>query len=457
MIQLLHGGEDSRAAARRVFICTSVGLVLAWAAAAALFPFALGLSRSIARTAVAALLYVVVVATSGAGVALLLLRSRVAGLQTKYAQALTSLLLILLWTVPTVTISRFRGLAAIFVIGAFAAAIARFLKLVLSFDREAKVEGGSNSAPALVCARGNSTQFIRLTGLVCLAYIGIAAEVSRDRTSALAFTALSWFLVAWRFDERRETEKALPTNRHLRVLGHTAAAVAITFLILLASVRSSSFGFSRTRSSERNYDSPEDQLHSGIILFSKKKSVVPLILPRSNSADTRLVRRLSSSMKIPFSGEYWFSRWPLLRPPTASLREEGNPATVNVTLEGFGSLIMQARQSIGRPLDVRCCHSISVVLHAADAQPEAVTMELRISDSSGAGHNTQTLGKLSLATPSDIFADAPTRMRGEIFRFEMPRHFAIRSFDSLEVWFHLNSPRAGQEAIASIDSFELIP
>lgn len=228
--------------------------------------------------------------------------------------------------------------------------------------------------------------------------------------------------------------------------------------MLVASRPSSGFSFFRTRASEQqNTDSTNQQLQSGIILFNKKKLAVPLILPRSDSLHTEPARTLSVSMKIPFSGEYWFSRWPLLRPPATSLKEEGDPTTINVTLMGFGSLIMQARQHIGPPIDVHCCHSINVVLHSGDAQPGAVTMELFITDSSHAGRNSQTLGKLSLAKPTSVFADTPIRMPSETFQFEMPRHSAIRSFDSLEVWFHLSSPRAGQGAIASIDSFEFRP
>lgn len=459
MIQLLHGDENPDVAAWRIFFGASVSFVLAWVAAAALLPFAFSISRNITRTAVVALFYVVAVLMIGAAVALLLLRTRMANLGTKHARTPMFFLIILLWTVPAATYSRCGGFTGILIAGVFVAAIARFLKLVSGFDSEIDVESSLNSVPDLAPrfdrAEGNNIRLVRLTGFVSLAYIGIASQLSGYRTSAFACTALSWFLSAWQFDCRRETKAALLANVRPRLLSHAAAAIGITFLILLAGRRSSAFGSSKT--SKSNYEAADDQLHSGIILFSEKKHAVPLVLPRLHGPDNKPVRKLSSSMSIPFSGEYWFSRWPILRPPVASLREEGDPTTINVTLEGFGRLLMQARQSIGRPLDVYCCHSIEVVLHTGDTQPDAVTMELLIADSSRAEHNAQTLGKRSFALPSDVFADTSTKMRGEIFRFQMPRRSAIRSFDSLEVWFYLNPPRAGRSAIASIERFELIP
>ncbi len=462
MIRLLDSSEEPRAAARRLFICMIASFAAAWVSALALLPPALAFSRSLSRAAAVALLYVVVVVMIGSGMALRQLRSRDAGLQTNHTKTWRSFLSVLLWTVPAIALSVFGGLAGICAIGAFAAATARFLKLMSSFGPEVDAQSGRTFvlelAPDFAHARRSNPNLVCLTALICLAYIGIAAELSGNRISAVACTAVSWFLLAWLLDGRQKEERALRTNSYFRLLSHATIAVAITFLMLVASGRPSGFSSFGTRPSEQqNYDSINEQLQSGIILFKKKKLAVPLVLPRPDTLRNGPVRALSTRMRIPFSGEYWFSRWPLLRPPANSLREEGDPTTVSATLRGFGRLVMRARQNIERRLDVRCCHAINVVVQAADPQPEAVTIELLITDSSHRERNSQTLGERSLAMPANVLADLPIGMRNEAFQFEMPRHSAVRSFDSLEVWFHLNSPRVGQSAIVSIDSFELIP
>lgn len=192
MIRLFYR-EDPRVAARRTFICMSVSLAFAWIAAVALFPLALGFSGSRTPTAVVASLYVLAVVMIGEGVALPLL-SRVAGPHTAYTPTLTSFLIILLWIVPAAMFSMFGGLIGICIVGAFASAIAGFLKLVLCFFSEGDV-GGSSSfafefASDFTYARQNDANLAHLAGLICLAYIGIAAELSGNRKSAFACTAL---------------------------------------------------------------------------------------------------------------------------------------------------------------------------------------------------------------------------------------------------------------------------
>lgn len=162
-------------------------------------------------------------------------------------------------------------------------------------------------------------------------------------------------------------------------------------------------------------------------------------------------------MSIPFSGEYWFFRWPLLRPLPTSVKAEGNPTIFSVTVRGYGGLQMQARQSLGERMSVRCCRSINIVLQVADEQPDAVRMELILIDSLRRSHNSQTLGERSLAKSNMSWPDRQGGLPSETFQFDMPQHSEIESFDSLEVWFHLEPPRAGQSAIVAIEKFELIP
>jgi hypothetical protein len=203
-------------------------------------------------------------------------------------------------------------------------------------------------------------------------------------------------------------------------------------------------------SKDQEGTSKQDQLQSGIILSTERKRVIPLILPHPDTLQARTKRPLSRVASILFTGEYWFFRWPLLRPPAGALIEQGDPIRVNVTSEDFRPMVMQARQSIGRPIDMRCCRSIDVVVHGEDAEPEAVVMELILTDSSAAPNDSQTLG-------AETLASAPSSGKSATFRFAMPRHAAIRSFDGLIVWFHLEAPRSRRSATVSIERFDLNP
>lgn len=460
MIRLFYK-EDPRVAARHLVSCRSVAIALAWIAATCLFPIALRFSGGFIRTVIVASLYVLVVVLTGEAV-VLLPRLRSAEQHSTYIDTLKLVLPVLLWIVPAAIFFIFGGFIGLFVIGAFASAIAIHLKRIIRLGPETESPGSERLSlkfgSQYADRERRGTNLAHLTALICLAYLGIIAELGGNRKSAFACTAMSWFVLAWLLGVRRKAEQEPRAQKTFRLVSHATLAVAVTSLVLLAGKTSSGFNFSRTRASKQpENDSLDERLQSGIILFQKKKAIVPLILPPSNRGRVALMRTLPTSIKIPFSGEYWFSRWPLLRPPENSLREEGDPTTVDVTLMGFGRLIMQARQRMERPVDVGCCHSIDVTLCSRDAQPDAVIVELVIADSSRAGRSSQTLGEQSLAKPSSLVADPLRRMLLETFRFEMPPRCAIRLFDSLEVRFHLGAPRVGHSATASIDSFELRP
>ena len=174
-------------------------------------------------------------------------------------------------------------------------------------------------------------------------------------------------------------------------------------------------------------------------------------------------------LTIPFSGEYWFfprPRSPLAgdewffqlsrkRPPASSLKEEGDPTTLNMTLEGSGALVMQAQQRIDRSVDLHCCRWIDVVLRGDDEQPQYVDLELLVVNSSAKRQDMQTLGAQSMADPITVITSAHSKVR--TFRFSIPRKSEIQSFNELFLWFHLNTPRMQRSATIKIDRFDLIP
>jgi hypothetical protein len=201
-------------------------------------------------------------------------------------------------------------------------------------------------------------------------------------------------------------------------------------------------------------DANLDDLHSGVILYTKRK---PQILPKvRRTRDARTVpKTLLSAMSI-FSGEYWFFTWPSRRPPKSSLREPGDPTTLDMTVQQFGSLTMQARQEIATPQDMSCCRSIDVVVSGAEERPETVLIELVLADNDGGKFSEETLGAQSLASPRFISGQSAGD-RKSTYTFAMPSHATVRSFNELVVWFHLLEPRSRQSARVAIDRFDLVP
>ncbi len=463
MIRLLSSGEELFVVDRGFFVSASISFAVTLGTALVSLPVALALSQNAAGTGIVAFAYVLLVGI--VGLATLRLSSFVqsAELRKICVSSLEPFAGITLWIVPSVVLLVRGGLLGLLAFGAFTAAIGRFLKQVSG----GKLESHTRTASVLaleftpgadfVDARGSAARLVHLTGLVCLAYVGIAAELTRNKPLGIVCIAASCFISAWILHGGCEQERTSGRNSVVNISIHAALAIGASFLLLLAFGRhSGSATIGTGTAGRRNYDSTSHGRYSSVILFSSRK-VALLVIPPKRTSNVGPVRTLSRSMTIPFSGEYWFFRWPLLRPLPTSVKAEGNPTIFSVTVRGFGGLQMQARQTLGRPISVGCCRSINVVLHVADEQPDAVRMELILVDSSRRAPNSETVGERSLARPSVSLPDPDGGLPSETFEFEMPQYSKIASFNSLEVWFHLETPRAGQSAILSIRQFELIP
>ncbi|MFZ0590965.1 MAG: hypothetical protein WAM39_10810 [Bryobacteraceae bacterium] len=463
MIRLLSSSDEPSAVARRFFVSASIGFAVTLGTALVFLPVAFTLSRNATRAGIVAFSYVLLVVT--VGLAALRLRSSLqpAEFRKVCVSSLEPMGGVALWTVPSVILLVRSGLLGLLLFGAFTAAIGRLLKQAWSGE----LQGRARTVPVLaleftpdsdfVDAHGSTARLVRLTGLVCLAYAGIAAELVGSKTLAIVCMAASCFISAWILHDSREEERTSGRNSARKLLIQATFAIGASFLLLLAFSRHSGSGPIGTGASGRqNFDSSNHGHYSSVILFNKKR-VVSVVVPPEKASHAGPVRTLSRSMTIPFSGEYWFFRWPLLRPLPTSVKTQGNPTIFSVTVRGFGALQMQARQSLGQRISMRCCRAIKVVLRVADEQPDSVQMELILIDSSRRGHNSQTLGERSLAEPSMSLPDPQVQLSSETFQFEMPLHSQIESFNYLEVWFHLGPPRAGQSAVVSIQQFELIP
>ncbi len=385
-----------------------------------------------------------------------------------------SLLLTLLcgspWLGPVIILCSWGPIATVFGFGALA-----FFegKLLVQFGNSLSPAGenssktqGPRSLAQFSATLGPATQQVPLTIATLITYLGILIVISGGEYAiAAALIASASFLIGWIQERLATTEKRLSTRPTLRRSRHVIFSIFATLLILLPRAGNFSFGELAGRLLNQKEDSNTATLHSAVILFTKPKSPVPLHLERGDKYHSGAVPPILS---IPFSGEYgffprprspvpiddWFFRRVYKRPPASSLVEEGDPTSINVTLEDTGEMIMQAQQRIGRSLELGSCRWIDVVLDGEDQQPQSVDIELLLMDSSTKGQEMQTLGAKSMMSPVSISTLGGSKVLS--FRFSIPRTSEISSFNELLVWFHLRAPRMQKGPTVKIDRFDFI-
>ena len=182
-------------------------------------------------------------------------------------------------------------------------------------------------------------------------------------------------------------------------------------------------------------------LHAGVVLLTNTKLEPPFPAPPMPRPPTGNPLTPAKLVSIVFSGEYWYFFWPLRRPGENSVRKYGDPISLTYTAVDRSSLVMQARQPITPPIELRCCSAIDVALRSREPQPETVYVELALIDSSRADEPKVSLGVQELA---------PT------MRFSIPLQREIQAFDEILVWFHLDESRRHRSANLSIERFDLL-
>lgn len=194
--------------------------------------------------------------------------------------------------------------------------------------------------------------------------------------------------------------------------------------------------------------------HTGVILLSDLKLPVTIVAPRRSFAPANSFIGKEKPISIPFSGEYWFFDWPSRRPPESALVRKGNPVAStfrSVSREGF---LMQARQTLPEPISVDCCRRIDLVIASRENQPETVKIQLLIRNS-----ESNTISQRLIAETTSISTPAPANesdISKATIKFFMPTQSRVKSFDQIQVSFHLGEPRAKRSANFAIERFDLI-
>lgn len=192
--------------------------------------------------------------------------------------------------------------------------------------------------------------------------------------------------------------------------------------------------------------------YTGVILWPDVKPVTMLVAPVA--ATPFSIGALAQPLSIPFAGEYWMFRRPLLRPPPNSLVRRGTPTDLHFKTSDGRHLQVEARQRLERPIDMACCTGLQVAISNADPLPGTISLQVILADR--AGLVTLDLGASAVATHPGADAGQKTAAP-EVLRFAFPRAPALDHFDEIRVIFHRALGRMNRSARVSIERFVLVP
>jgi len=199
-----------------------------------------------------------------------------------------------------------------------------------------------------------------------------------------------------------------------------------------------------------------DDEHPGVILFPEVQERTFLVPPLPAMSSRLFNTRRPSPLSIPFYGVYWMYRAPNRRPPRNSLVTRGSPVSAGFRSTDHRPLIMEARQGLGRLIDVSCCRSIELVVSNADRLPGSVAIELILINSTQRGRQ-QSLG---VSPVTSIPRWRPGYEHGvlpESLTFWVPTASSIEQFDEFRIVFRLGLIRATSSARIALDRFVLVP
>jgi hypothetical protein len=279
---------------------------------------------------------------------------------------------------------------------------------------------------------------------------------------ALLLLAITVFLPAWRWCAL-DTAAADWWLGRRPPLAHAALAILITASALLwGNGSAGSPGRSGTAATNPTSPKPtpeaQDQPSSGyygIILWPppKKTEMVDPVLTPSDSETGKMTKPLL----IPFDGPYWFFKAPNHAPSPQAHVAHGSPTDVNIRSTNWSPLIMEAHQTLSRPIDLDCCSEIDVALTNADTRSGEIAIALLLTDSTAAANPQLFVGESPIPSSQlDLIPQDRVPVK-ETLHFTLPANPTLQRFNQITVVFLPSQERARNAAKVSIDSFELIP
>jgi hypothetical protein len=197
--------------------------------------------------------------------------------------------------------------------------------------------------------------------------------------------------------------------------------------------------------------------YPGVVMISEKKRFTKLIAPAPPSFGLTTGIATDTPLVVPFDGVYWFFKAPDVHPPKRSHKVNGSPDMIGVRSTDHRPLSVEARQNLGSMIDLSCCSRIQIAIRNTDRYPETVSLELVLVNTTLPERPSQSLGRIMVKSTPPWKLYGKLSAIAETLNFPIPRNSSLRSFDEVQVVFHLDPLRADTGPKIAIDHFALVP
>jgi hypothetical protein len=300
-----------------------------------------------------------------------------------------------------------------------------------------------------------------LTAAICLNSVMFAALANRPLVATvlcgISAAIISWQWSAWTHPTERRAASLL--WRIVPLAMWVATAILFTAGGLTRYLRDGSATDVHIRAGKipirLSGDLPS---YKGVILFEDRRpEKVAVPFPASFLSRQTLSRVESQPLNIPFDGVYWFYQPPDRQPRDDSLRKRGSPAELRFQSNDGRPLLMEARQNLGRLVDVDCCNEIMLTITNAEADSTLVALELSLANTTLPGTPILALGAAKATGQSAAGPHNTKEGAQQTLAYKIPAAPTIRQFDELIVAFHRSEPITIRSSKVAIHEFVLLP
>jgi hypothetical protein len=194
--------------------------------------------------------------------------------------------------------------------------------------------------------------------------------------------------------------------------------------------------------------------YESVILWpGPEKTQIILQLPQQTSL---LAPGKSRPLIIRFNGPYWYLQPPDNRPGPKAHQACGTPLAVSVESNSSIPLIMEAHQSLGRPISLAHCREIQVEIENRDNRPGAISMAVLLTDSALPKKPTLYLGQQPVVSSEARRYSSNSFSTHETLRFSVPAGTTIREFDEITVMLLPDMERSLVGPKIAIEQFVLL-
>ncbi|HCT60904.1 MULTISPECIES: hypothetical protein [Acidobacterium] len=177
-----------------------------------------------------------------------------------------------------------------------------------------------------------------------------------------------------------------------------------------------------------------DTGYAGIILWPRIPRKVKIV-PPPPLAEKPEVARIHRPLVIPFDGAYWYFNAPATRPGPKAHTAHGSPSHADIHANNRLHLIMEAHQTLGRPIKLTCCGEMDLLIDNHDNVPGAVRIAVELIDTSSPNPRSLDLGSRAVLSsePPEFSLNRPAVT--EVLRYTIPSDSSLHQFNEIEVVF----------------------